>query len=279
MTSFKTDMKAIKQQMKDAQMMEAVRHATEKARIAQEYADRLEALILSKYEPVAEEVKPEITVEPIEEFISEELVVAEEIKEIIPSESLGEIAPSEVEGIVSIALPASEPKTEEKPNNEEKPKNEIKELEHEILRFLFCEFVNKQQGINHIVDDFYNMFKAFSKSEVGKNTFTKQMRRFGIWSFKSNSHNKFKVAISDLERAIKPFTDMNYVSETEKAIGPVIPEPDVEVVVVPEVVPEQVEQDASNNFFLAMEEQAEMVELKSASKKNQKIQKALDELF
>jgi hypothetical protein len=247
MTTLNEQMKALKQQMKEKSMVEALRHANMKARIAREYAEQLEALIRGE-EPILEnnDEAIDLMIEGVAELVTEEVAIAEEIKEIIPDECLAEIVAAEPEGIVSIVTPELERKVEKV--------EPVANLKNEVVKFLMTKFVKTETNINFSVAEFYGLFGI----DCGKNTFTKTLKELGIWHYKSDGVIKYKYAWQDVNRVILPLW-------TE-------PEPEI----ISEPVIEAEEQTSENNLFLAMEEMAEVVELKS-SRKNGKITKALDE--
>ena len=232
-------MKALKAFYKEQQMMEAVRHANEQARIAREYAEQLEALILGMSEPsIPEEVAAEI----------------KEIEEIIPVEVPAELV-AEVEPEVAVSTPEPEPKKDE-------PKVDLR---NELIKFLMVTFVKAESNVNHTVPEFHELFMTFSGVEVGKNTFTKELNGLGVRHFKSNGTIKYKFNWADVSRVISPLW-----TEPEAEIIPV-PEVKDEVDELLEQFPESDEEpNEENNLALWILNNAEEVERKS-SKKNEKL--------
>ena len=287
---FKAEMK---EQMMNARIHHAnekVRYANERALIAQEYADKLEALIteqyLAEHKTKMSEVNKQYTKQAIPavaryetmEAIRNRETVEPEVAVIVPAEVPAELA-TEPEEIISVATPEPE------------PKKEIN-LRDEIIDFLMMTFVNTKQNINHTVPELYGLFG----NKCGKNIFTKSLSEIGIKHYKSNGTIKYKYYCADLGMIVGPLwvavEEAHGINEPkpvpeEQAEEQPEPVPEEQAEEQPEPVPEEQpeklwsvedddndeEQTPENNFWLACEAVATTKVLKSKySTKSQKLE-------
>jgi hypothetical protein len=252
--------KANKQLLKKQQSALRIQYLVERAKLAEKYAQSLEALIEGQFDDADETIPLVKCVLPVEVFETKEeipdcveiLTDDEEIVVNIPAEAIEEVVeiiPEPVAEEVSEIIP--EPVAEIIPE----PVKEKVDLKQELVKFLMNNFVKKEENINNSVAEFYEMFGV----ECGKNTFTKGLNELGIRHYKSNGVIKYKYNFEDVKRVILPFW-----TEPEN---------------IPEITESQVEeQTTENNLFLMMDSLAEEVELKKSPTLSQKVKAKLDEI-
>ena len=177
----------------------------EKAKLTEEYARNLEALIEGQFDDAVEDVpfiRLSLPVEPIEDVIED---VPEDVSEPVVENVVEDVVEIVSEPVVENAAEAVE---NVEPINEPVVEVVKSDLKKQLVNFLMKEFVNKEKKIDYPIDDFLELFQKWSNDIVGKNTFTKELKGLGLWHFKSNDVRKYKCHYDDLKRSLISFLSL-----------------------------------------------------------------------